>query len=137
MNEREADFFIKLGFKILKVIGRGSFGVIYYVHSMQYNMNFALKKIPISEFKEDEIECMNIIDSPRIVRLYQYFKFEQSIYLLMEYCPKDLMRATKKKLAPGILSRYIYEMLICLKICHDNGVAHNDIKPSNFLIDQY
>lgn len=137
MIDREMEFFEQAGIKYVRTLGRGSFGTIFLVYSSQYNMNFALKKIPIKYFNEEEVKIMINIDSTRFVRLYNYYKFEQSVYLLMEYCPQDLLHLAKRRIAPMTLSNYIYEMMLCIKACHDNNIAHYDIKPSNFLIDQY
>ncbi|EAY09876.1 protein kinase, putative [Trichomonas vaginalis G3] len=55
----------------------------------------------------------------------------------MELCPTDLMKLAKHKISDSNLIKYVFEMIGCIKVCHDFNIAHNDIKPSNFLLDQY
>lgn len=137
MNSNEAEYFKGLNLEYVQTIGKGCFGVIYKVYSTQYKQTFALKKIPLSMYNEVEFESMNKIDSSRIVRLYDSYKFENNVYLLMELCQTDLLKLSRKTIPTAFRYKYIYEALLAVKVCHDNGVSHNDIKPSNFLVDQY
>lgn len=137
MFDKEIEFFGSQGLQYVSILGRGGYGTIYLVYSSQYKMNFAMKKIPVRYFKEEEIKSMINIDSPRIVRLYNYYKLDQFVYLLMEYCPTDLLHVISKKMSHKQLFQYIYEMILCVEACHENNIAHNDIKPSNFLVDKY
>lgn len=139
MNFDEIKYFESVGIAIIKQIGFGGYGVVFYVYSNQYQSYFALKKIPEKYYKEAEVECLKVIDDPRKVSLYKVYKFNMCVYLLMEYCPTDLTRVlkVKGKISNDVITKYIKEMILSVKACHDRNIAHSDIKPSNFLIDQY
>ena len=139
MNQRELQYFATQEIKFIRVLGRGAFGVVYHVHSDHYGSEFALKKIPENAFNTMELECLIEIDTPRKTHLYQYFRFENSIYLLMEFCPYDLSKIikTKNTLPSDVFMNYVRDVVLAVKACHDQNIAHSDIKPSNFLIDQY
>lgn len=139
MNEQELEFFEREGITCHDVIASGAYGVIFNVFHKSYNDFFALKKIPFKNFQEEEVECLMNIDDPRIVKLYKCYKFDDSAYLLMEYCKTDLGKylRTHKITSQEELKRIIYDVIAAIKVCHDNGVAHCDIKPSNFMIDNY
>lgn len=139
MNEEEREFFEKMGIEFTRVIAEGGFGVIYLVFHTKYQQHFALKKIPEDRFKEEEIECLKTLDNPNIINLYNYYRFQGYVYLLMEYCPFDLYHFLKKNPEISIeqLRKYCYDILLSIKACHDHNIAHNDIKPSNFLVDKY
>ncbi|EAX94589.1 AGC family protein kinase [Trichomonas vaginalis G3] len=139
MNLAELEFFKSQGIEYQSTIAQGGFGVVFYVYSTHYHSFFALKKIPDVSFNESEIECIKQIDDPHIVSLYQYYKFDNSIYLLMEYCPSDLEKYLKsnRHISEIQLQKYIYDAVKAIHQCHAKGIAHCDIKPSNFMFDKY
>lgn len=139
MNQAELSFFESQGISYNGIIAQGGYGVVYEVYSSKYKSNFALKKIPQQAFSDSEIECLKAIDDPRIVRLYQTYNFNNYIYLLMEYCSNDLDKMFKHKRisSEDELYRYVYDTILAVKACHDRNIAHSDIKPANFLVDQY
>lgn len=139
--EEDENLFLKeQGLVINSEIAKGGYGVVYNVFSTVYNAPFALKKIPVDKFRICEVECFKQIDNPHIVALYRHFTYNNYVYLLMEYCPKDLSGLVEE-LSCTITSveraKIIYDMILCIKACHDRKIAHCDVKPSNFLIDQY
>lgn len=139
MHERESEFFMKEGLICNGIIAEGGFGVVYNVYSIKYQTYFALKKIPEQRFNEAEIECMKHIDHPNTCNLYNYYRFNGFVYMLLEHCNKDLYNVikTEGELDEEILQKYCYEILMAIKACHDKNIAHSDIKPSNFLVDKY
>lgn len=139
LNPKELTFFNENDLTFDSFIAEGGYGSIYKVFSSKYNKYFALKRIPINIYNEEELNCFKLIDDTRIVNLYKCFKFENCAYLLMEFCPNsvDNLLRTKSIFTEQELARYIYEMLLSVKACHDRKIAHCDIKPSNFLMDSY
>lgn len=137
--QTESQFLESIGVMYQDLITHLSRGVIYQVYSPNYKMSFALKKIPDEMLKESEIQCLEAFDDPNIVSLYQIYKFQGFSYLMMEYCPKDLDTLVKEKrsLRGEEVQQLLFYAVRSVKACHDNGIAHCDIKPSNFLIDRY
>jgi serine/threonine protein kinase len=139
MDAQDKDFLKKNNFEFIDIIGKGGYGVILYVYSPQYSRNFALKKIPVNRFRQAEIDCLRMIDDHNIVNLYQYYYYCEYVYLLMEFCPTtvDKIVKTQKCISGKDLINYTISILRGVKACHERNISHNDIKPSNFLIDQY
>ncbi|EAX96198.1 CAMK family protein kinase [Trichomonas vaginalis G3] len=139
MDPKEQQFLDDNGLVFIKIIAKGTFGVIYQVYSEQFRSNFALKRIPEKLFSDQEVQCLIAIDDPKIVSLYKYYKFNGNIYLLMEFCMTDLQRILiqNPKIQTEQLRKYITDMVKCVKACHDKNIAHCDIKPANFMIDAY
>ncbi|EAX90214.1 CAMK family protein kinase [Trichomonas vaginalis G3] len=139
MNPSELEFFKQQKMNIEQSIAVGGFGEIFLVYSEQYKMHFAMKKIESKFFNRTEIDVLQSIDNNNIVRLYSYFELGEHVFLLMEYCPSDLYQYVKENedIEPEKLRKYIQEMVLSIKACHDYKIAHNDIKPSNFLLDKY
>ena len=139
MNSIDEAFFKEKGFVFLDYIGRGGYGFIFLVSSLQYKENFAVKRVLEKSFNKSEIECMRQVDHPNIVNLYQYYYYYGFVYMVMEYCPDNMQRDLLHK-APyktDELLKLTSEMAHAIKACHDNNISHNDIKPSNFLFDKY
>lgn len=137
--EPEAAFLAQEGLECMGTISHGAYGTVFKVYSFKYKRYFALKKIPMNQFKFTEIDCLMQIDDPKIVSLYKTAIYNNDMYLLMELCTNDLETVFKNRynLSPKQVSQYIYEAISAVKACHDRNIAHCDIKPSNFLIDQY
>ncbi|EAX97067.1 CAMK family protein kinase [Trichomonas vaginalis G3] len=139
MNARDESYLLKKGFEFRDIIGAGGSGVVYRIYDPAYHCEFALKSIFRSKFNQSEIDIMNKLEDSNLVRLYNYEFYEDSVYLLMEYCPTslhDILRQ-KKRLSFEQLRKYSIGILKAVKACHSNKIAHKDIKPANFLIDQY
>lgn len=130
-------FFQGYGFDYVETIGRGAYGIIYKVYSHQYKINFALKRILAEQFHANEVDCMIQIRSSCIVTLYKYYHHKQYVYMLMEFCPNSVEKIITETQNIPILKYYQIALGLVASVCscHENGIAHGDIKPSNFLMD--
>ena len=138
MQEVDAQFFALKEYVFKTIIGQGGFGIVFLVFSKHYQRDFAVKRIPQTKFEHNEVKTMSKIDNPHVVALYSFEEFHDYIYMTMEYCPNSLQLqlhlTTKDRL---LRNKYAKQVLLAVKACHDRNIYHGDIKPSNFLIDQY
>ena len=127
----------KQNFTFKKVIGRGAFGMVYLIGNPQYNQDFAYKSVQKEKFRQMEVDCMLKISHVNVCNLYSVTFSDTNAYMLLDYCPTEFYR----KLLNGPLQtndmiRYTFELCKGLKACHDVGVAHRDLKPTNIMLDQ-
>lgn len=95
-----------------------------------------------------EIEALRQIDSPHVIKLYEYNVAAQYperdggsfdvILLVLEYAPGgelfDILYYTQA-LEETIARSYFHQLINGLEACHKAGVCHRDIKPQNLLLD--
>ena len=91
--------------------------------SIQYQTYFALKKIPEQRFNQAEIDCLTNLDHPNTINLYNCYKFDSYVYMLMEYCPNDLQTLLKDdiEIDEEVMRKYCHDILVAIKACHDHN----------------
>ena len=139
MEQVDEKFFACHELKFKSVIAKGGYGIVYLVYSTHYQQDFALKRVLESHFKQDEVNTMMKMHGPHICNLYQYFYFENYVYLLLEYCPHSLIDVLGQYdvVPQDVLLKYMYQIMLGLDMCHNHHIAHSDIKPQNVLIGAY
>ncbi|KAH1084312.1 hypothetical protein J1N35_024073 [Gossypium stocksii] len=132
----------------IKVLGQGSYGVVYLVkpvHSI-YNQIYALKSAneEYSFFlrKEEEI-LLKFINCPNIIQCYGGFtsveREQGKVYnMFLEYAPGgsllDLMKKYGGKIPERDVNCYTQMILEGLLDIHEKGYIHSDLKPGNILV---
>lgn len=134
-------------YEIIEQIGHGGFGFVYKVHDSQYNIDFAMKALPLQDgdnsgFKsfEAEVQALLTLDHPNVIRLYNYFEENNIVFLVLELCPGGTL---ENKLMNNTIHSVEQQIFICYQIVdalayiHSLQIAHRDIKPSNVLFDRH
>ncbi|KAK4398199.1 Mitogen-activated protein kinase [Sesamum angolense] len=145
------DFFSEYGdasrYKILEVIGKGSYGVVCSAIDTHTGEKVAIKKIhDIFEHISDaarilrEIKLLRLLRHPDIVEIKHIMlppsrREFKDIYVVFELMESDLHQVIK---ANDDLTRehyqfFLYQLLRALKYIHTANVYHRDLKPKNIL----
>ncbi|XP_010924452.1 mitogen-activated protein kinase kinase 1 isoform X1 [Elaeis guineensis] len=129
----------------IKVIGKGSGGVVqlarhkwlgtlYALKGIQMNIQEAVRKQIVQELKINQAsQC------PHVVVCYHSFYHNGIIYLVLEYMDRgslaDIIKQVKTILEPylAIVCKQVLKGLVYLH--HERHVIHRDIKPSNLLVN--
>ncbi|XP_025102511.1 glycogen synthase kinase-3 beta-like [Pomacea canaliculata] len=131
-----------------KVIGNGSFGVVYQAKLVDTSELVAIKKVlQDKRFKNRELQIMRKLEHQNIVKLKFFFyssgekKDEVFLNLVLEYVPETVYRVARhysksKQTIPILyIKLYMYQLFRSLAYIHSQGVCHRDIKPQNLLLD--
>lgn len=132
----------------LRIIGNGSFGVVYQARLVDNNEPVAIKKVlQDKRFKNRELQIMRRLDHCNIIRLQYFFysagekKDEVYLNLVLDYVPETVYRVIRhhskaKQIMPVLYTKlYMYQLFRSLAYIHANGVCHRDIKPQNLLLN--
>uniref|UniRef100_A0A1L8DKQ2 Putative serine/threonine protein kinase n=1 Tax=Nyssomyia neivai TaxID=330878 RepID=A0A1L8DKQ2_9DIPT len=131
-----------------KVIGNGSFGVVFQAKLCDTGELVAIKKVlQDKRFKNRELQIMRRLEHCNIVKLKYFFyssgekKDEVYLNLVLEYIPETVYKvarqyARNKQTIPiNFIRLYMYQLFRSLAYIHSLGICHRDIKPQNLLLD--
>ncbi|CAK40709.1 uncharacterized protein An11g05520 [Aspergillus niger] len=134
------------GFEVIKVLGRGSFGVVRLIMTGVKKDVFAMKVIRKSAMIRNSQEghlraerdfLVASAKSRWVVPLIASFQDRDHLYLIMDYMVGGdfLGLLMRRNVLPEAIARwYIAEMILCIEEAHRLCWIHRDVKPDNFLI---
>ncbi len=130
-----------------KLIGVGGMAVVFKATDTYVNDNVvaikmlkddvACDKVMLKRFKnESRVETM--LKHPNIVAMHQFSTSGEKKYMVMEYVSgitlKRYLKAKGDPLSFEEVMSYTIQTLKALKVAHDGGIIHRDIKPQNIMV---
>ena len=133
-------------FKILKVIGRGSFGKVCLVEYKPTKEIYAMKSMKkdmlIEHEQIDNIllekEILQTIEHPFLCGLVFCFQTLQRVYFIMPFLSGgEIFQQLRKSktFTEETVRFYGAQIAIAIDYLHKKGIAYRDLKPENVLID--
>ncbi|KAF3550845.1 hypothetical protein DY000_02003672 [Brassica cretica] len=133
-----------------RVVGHGSFGVVFQAKCLETGETVAIKKVlQDRRYKNRELQTMRLLDHPNVVSLKHCFfstteKDELYLNLVLEYVPETVHRVIKhynklnQRMPIVYVKLYTYQIFRSLAYIHRCiGVCHRDIKPQNLLVNPH
>ena len=120
-------------------ISKSKFSKCYKCLCLNTKEIFILKELNEKNKKlfYNERDIHQKLDHPNIVKLIDFFEYNDKFYLLTEFCEyRDLsyLLSKRKKMEEIEVKYYILNLINALKYLHGKGIVHRDIKPSNVYI---
>jgi len=131
-----------------RIIGKGSFGIVYLGLDLSKDRYVALKKIP-SEIKDDpqklqslsnEILISSGVDNENLVKILDLTDIgeKEDKYIVYEFCNGgDLRRYLRyfKRFDEKVVQYLMSQVLNGVNELHNKKIIHHDIKPENVLVE--
>lgn len=147
-------------YKAEKLLGKGSYGIVYQARDTQNDKQVAIKKILLSRLGPvdrkrvwREIRIAKFIRHKNInhlldVRLCQEENIVQEgdksvkqkqyfVYQVFDLMDTDLHKiiSSPQELSEDHVKWFLYQILRGIKYLHSAGILHRDLKPSNLLVN--
>ncbi|CAK7239065.1 MAG: Protein kinase [Sporothrix thermara] len=132
-------------YNVIRTLGEGSFGKVKLAIHKSTGQKVALKIISRKKLisrdmtgrVEREIEFLQLLRHPHIIKLYTVIKDSNDIIMVLEYAGSELFDYIVKKgrMDEPEARRFFQQMLCAVEYCHRYRVVHRDLKPENLLLD--
>ncbi len=135
------------GYRLDKLLGRGSMGIVYKAFRQGYREPLAIKILfpsicrsskAVQRWKR-EAKIMSQLSHPNIVKAYDFGKWQNVYYLVMEYVDGITLYQWLEEKGP-ISEKMGISMALAmgkaLEYGWRKGLVHRDIKPGNIMITQ-
>lgn len=133
-------------FSLSEKLGSGAFGTVYRGYEKaDPSKEVAIKMVPLSvneeEFEqikmllEREVDVMQNLDHPSILKLIDISMTQKNLYLITELCNEGDLEGRKKNLTVGEILLVVKEIAEGMSYANKvKKVIHRDLKPANILI---
>ena len=128
--------------QFVETLGEGTYGevtkCIGIIDGQKLQISLKMYKQPIKpESIIDEINILNELNHPNIIRLYEPIKFNGRYYLMCEFATNTLQDRIKyEQFTDFELRNYMKQILEGMKYLHSKHILHNDLKPANIYINE-
>lgn len=137
-----------LNYRVVRLLGSGGMGSVYLAVNTNIDQQVAIKVLRPefahnaelrAKFKK-EAELLCSLDHPGIVKFLNYVETPQGVFLIMEYVKGITLEEYIKHKNGLIVESKAYpmlkEILEAFEYAHSKGIVHQDIKPSNIIIQE-
>lgn len=134
-----------------KLLGQGAYASVRLVRLKRTGQLYALKELDLTketnsrmpqekrvaslspqiELIKREIKLHKKLEHENVIRLYDFFKLKESIFLLMEYAEKGnlfhLIRSVRRFEEPRAI-KFFKQTCLGVKYLHSKSICHRDLK---------
>jgi WD40 repeat protein len=134
-------------FEIVRVIGRGGFGVVFLARDPRLKREVAVKvprpDVPFTRelwrrFARESL-LAGSLDHPNIVPVHEAGEDGVVPYLVSAYCPGPTLagwlRDRPHLVPPAVAALLVAALADAVEHAHARGVLHRDLKPANVLLE--
>lgn len=134
-------------YDIVRLLGSGTFGVVYLAHDCKLHRPVALKIARATVLADDhlrlrfvrEAETLAMLQHPHIVPVYEADEVEGLCYLAIAFCDGPTLEQYLQEsgpLDPRLAVKLLLPLVDAVEHAHAHGVLHRDIKPANVILEK-
>ena len=132
-------------YKIVRHVGRGTFGKVYLVKNVHTNTYFAMKSIRKDVvIQHESLESLKVeklillqVQHPFIISMEQVFSSETRIYFVMQFVQGgELFKhlSEQRRFSEKRVQFYAAQIALALGYLHKSNIYYRDLKPENILL---
>ncbi|KAB5562338.1 hypothetical protein PHYPO_G00016700 [Pangasianodon hypophthalmus] len=133
-------------FRVLTLLGKGSFACVYRAKSVNTGLEVAIKMIDKKAMHKagmvqrviNEVEIQCRLKHPSVLELYNYFEDSNYVYLVLEMCHNGEMsrylKDRKKPFTEEEVRHFMHQIVKGMLYLHTHGIMHRDLTLSNLLL---
>ena len=131
-------------FQVIKLLGKGGHGAVYFAHDPQLQRPVALKTVRVDRQSPQALQALiaeartvSSLQHPNIVTVYDLVQDEGQQYMVLEYVEGQTLAQMLKgrPLEKQQALQITLQILDGLAYAHARQILHCDIKPANIMID--
>ncbi|CAO1603136.1 MAG: hypothetical protein LQ349_005837 [Xanthoria aureola] len=132
-------------YTVKRTLGEGSFGkvklAVHRISGQEVALKIISRKKLISRDMagrvEREIQYLQLLRHPHIIKLYTVITTPADIIMVLEYAGGELFDYLVKhgKMAEPKARRFFQQIVCAVEYCHRHKIVHRDLKPENLLLD--
>jgi carbon catabolite-derepressing protein kinase len=133
-------------YDVIKTLGEGSFGKVKLAVHRVSGQKVALKIISRRKLVtrdmagriEREIQYLQLLRHPHIIKLYTVITTPNEIIMVLEYAGGELFDyiVQNGKMAEDKARKFFQQIVCAVEYCHRHKIVHRDLKPENLLLDE-
>ena len=129
-------------YHIYEEIGKGDFSQVFKGREKKKIEYVAIKRVEKSMMSKvvNEVQIMHKLDSPHMLKFHDWYETRNNLWLILEYCTGSDLESLLLQdghLPESSVRSLGLDMLAGLKYLHGLGLLHCDLRPRNFLVDEY
>ncbi|KAF8822251.1 putative histone kinase SNF1 [Cardiosporidium cionae] len=133
-------------YKMGNTLGVGTFGKVKLAIHEPTGERVAIKVINKTKMQtmdmhekiRREINILQCLNHPHVMRLYELVDSPTDIFMVMEYVPRGELFdyiVQRTRLSENDARQFFQQIISGVEYCHHHMVSHRDLKPENVLLD--
>eukprot|EP00471_Norrisiella_sphaerica_P005427 CAMPEP_0184481902 /NCGR_PEP_ID=MMETSP0113_2-20130426/3476_1 /TAXON_ID=91329 /ORGANISM="Norrisiella sphaerica, Strain BC52" /LENGTH=645 /DNA_ID=CAMNT_0026861339 /DNA_START=446 /DNA_END=2383 /DNA_ORIENTATION=+ len=132
-------------YKKIKKIGRGQFGVVSLVKSIEDGKYYVNKSLALDQLSSQEKEgarrevlMLESMKHPLIVSYKESIMIKDTLNIIMEHCEggdlASCIQGRESHFDEQVILQWFTQIALAIQFCHKNHIIHRDIKSQNIFL---
>jgi len=133
---------VKAGrYDLIKLLGEGGMGSVFLAYDPDLQRYVAVKFLHSGDKEAtqrllQEGRAQAKIEHPNVCRVYEVGKFNNRIYIAMQYIDGEILPKLSTKLSLEQKVKIMSDVAEGLHAAHKQGLIHRDVKPQNVIVEK-